>query len=205
LKIPFLSKQASKQASNNCLTAALLLTLIFTFGVSQTKADVIYTYTGNHFTDFAGTELSTSNFLTVTMTFSSSLSPGLAGVNPQAIPSLVSWTFSDGIHAITNMTGQNFGGWLNTDGNGNIIGWRLSAETTDLYPISFYTNSYLGTSFGAWDCVQNSGFIWYAWGGHSFSQGTWTKQDTSAVPEPTSLLLLTAGLGAGLVIWPKKR
>jgi hypothetical protein len=50
------------------IPGVLLLSAAFT---PSAKADVIYTYTGNHFNSFFGTALTASNFVSASFTFAS--------------------------------------------------------------------------------------------------------------------------------------
>jgi hypothetical protein len=174
------------------------------------KADTYtYTYTGNNFTGVGndpgyGSPYTVADSVNVTFTLASPLllADSAEIVNP------LSFSFSDGVQTITNLTpgttSLSFG--LETNGIGSIIGWSIFVEIGTNAQIT--TQNILDNPNATLDLGLNGGQvpepsnIYHASEGYNFSDpGTWTVADNVIVaptPEPSSLALLGTGILGGL-------
>jgi hypothetical protein len=189
----------------NRFTLGLLVFLAASFSGPAAKANVTYTYTGNDFTTVVGSlSETTSDFITASFTFASPL----LDVNPDSATPL-SWTMSDGVESLSSADYYGSVGFdFETDASGNLLNWYFSAWgqgpcvvsggicTNPSFSID-NGNAGLGNDLVA-DSVGYFAFggstpAWYA--ENSNDRGTWTQTAGSAAPEPSTFLLLSAGLG----------
>jgi hypothetical protein len=125
--------------------AAALLLLA---AVPDIQADSFtYTYTGPDFTFFnaggVSSPLSTSDFITASLTFASPLPDDFSQVytggssvltgtlpTPQWDPGLLGWTISDRVSTLSSSEGDILNGVLvTTDAAGNIVAWSLEGSS----------------------------------------------------------------------------
>lgn len=157
-----------------------LSTLVAVTVFNPARADVIYTYTGNNFTDTAGS-VTTLEHLTTTLTFATALGENM--LYGKVVPT--SFSFTDGISRDTVTSATLSGGFfVQTNANGVIDGWYIGASSPGVYIQSQYTR---------YDGVQFDHFGTPAGVGSNYAAGTWAV-GTSNVPEPAPLALLGVGL-----------
>lgn len=173
------------------------------------QADTTYTYTGNAFNQFSGTDSCSGGIgecsLQGSFTVVNPLAPGLndSAITPE------SFSLTDGNTTISNANVDpgSFGLGVTTDASGTITGWVFRADD-GLHP-PVYGASYTGLS----TCVNvlqcgigyppvDESYIGVEFVGGAPGQawvmndtGTWSESP-SDTPEPSSLLLLTTGLFA---------
>lgn len=173
---------------------------------SPSKADTIYTYTGNPFTDFFNTACPPTCNMSGFFTLSSPLAPNTVVFN--LIPD--SFSFTDGSVTITdtNATVSPFGSgqfsdfWVTTNSLGNIVVWNTQFFSGPNFMFSG-TNppgcvgcGVIDTSGAFVNTVVGSAFV-------NDNPGTWS---VTPVPEPGSVLFITTGLlGVGVLEWRKRR
>jgi hypothetical protein len=152
-------------------------------------ADTVYTYTGNNFDnfDYANTSYSTSDFISLSFDVEAPLAANLSTV----MLTPTSYTVSDGVETLNQMTVSESIFIFSTDASGNINDWNLVFEILD-EDRAILTYWHPGLIDGG-DASLN-GFGDGAWNVNS--PGTWTSSTTppSTVPEPSTLLLLGSGL-----------
>lgn len=155
-----------------------------------------YSYTGNAFDVIVGSPgVDTSNFLSMQLTYSDLLPFGLTTTTPD------SWSITDGIHTLTSSSsGIGFEEFrIGSDGSGGIYGWQVQVNGPAFYLASTAgCNSYGYQRF----CDTVNLYISETYGLNDIAAGSWTE--SSATPEPGSLLLITTGFG-GFVLGRRRR
>ena len=181
------------------LTARLLLatTAALLLSASITRADVIYTYTGNDFTSVSGSYTTTDS-----ITGYIDLSTALGATSGPLTLTPVSFSFSDGLQTIsnTNATAALFSDFY-TNASGVPISWAIALVTS-------------GGSNNIGSCVTNAsvtcmpgdfdqGNFGMSTGTVNNDPGSWAVTET---PLPAALPLFATSLGAmGLLGWRRKR
>lgn len=200
---------------------------LLTLGVSiVSQADTIYTYTGPTFTFVdSSSGLTTSNFISVSMTFANPIAPmvgvigSVASNTPTSLVSLtpMQFTMTDGVHTLDNSNAQVSILDVATDASGNIAAWSIFASQPDVRS-GFSGNFDLGTDNFIRDpvdplIVDHSCFepenthqcgdtASTVFNGPS---GTWTVTTTSSsVPEPSTFILVPSGVAAFVALARKK-
>jgi hypothetical protein len=118
-------RRSSKLQTSACsrTRVAFIFGAVFCFAAIAAKADVIYSYTGNDFTTIEGNPpQTTSEFLTLSLTFDSALPPD----NPfgkTITQTLLSWTISDQLFTYNQNNATISLAAFATDANGNITSW----------------------------------------------------------------------------------
>ena len=167
------------------LSAVIFLSLMN----QNSKADEIYTYTGNPFTTYF--IYNASDKVTATFDFSSPLA---VNATTTSVANLVSFSFSDGYQTIDQSNYNYLAVSFQVDGSGNISQWDLE--------VSGVQNNIITKDLGTVQTTTDSGFFVGSYGSNSNSPGSWGYQNTgnsTSIPEPASMALsLTAlaGLGA---------
>jgi len=191
------------------LTAALGTALFMC--VTNARADVVYTYTGNDFTT-AGSPYTTSDYVSISVTFSSALPADLNPSQPESVISdIVSLTISDGQQTFTysppNSAINSFE--VSTNASGLPIYWVIGIEGPN-YPTQFSTidTAYCPSPYCNSVGTEDSGFI-NSSSEYAFNlndQGTWAEEAVSSTPLPAGLPLFVSGVGVlGLFGWRRKR
>lgn len=198
----------------------LLLALVGTcLAVPSAKADVIYQYTGNAFTDcsFGPCPANfTSDYVVASISFAAPLTPNLPLTDLTS--SLTAWSIGDAFGNFlysssstpTYLTGFPTMGILplavSTDSLGNILDYLMGAFPAEVLGI-------VGTSEGGLFGPPSTSpdpryttigsFVEINWGtpgewdALSQTAGEWTQ--ASAVPEPSSMLLALTGMGGAIL------
>ncbi|HME70522.1 MAG TPA: PEP-CTERM sorting domain-containing protein, partial [Myxococcota bacterium] len=156
-------------------------------------ADVIYSYTGNPFTQVSGSPYTTSDYVTVSMTLPNAIAPSQTDL--VVTSQLISLTMSDGVQTIDlfipNLIAGDTFAKFTTDSQGNITAWNVDLAVSDV-PNNDQINTFLNQDAGVNDIAEignNLGAPAGAWGQNSNLPGTW-----SVVPEPNTAALLATGL-----------
>jgi hypothetical protein len=155
--------------------------------VPAVGADVVYTYVGNSYTSVNGSgggqPFTTSNNVTITLTFGSALGGSLAlgTVTP------TTWTVTDGNTFWQPGPGYSLAAMLATDALGHITQWSIG-----------FSNGLIQSGF--YQIVSsNSGdasHTFFGDGSNSNNPGTWSSQ-VVLTPEPATLILLGTGVALG--------
>ncbi len=173
---------------------------------------ITYTYTGNDFTtlDAQGGDpmvYTSSDFVSGEFTLSTPLVgnlPSLTAIAP------TSFSFSDGVQTITNLSASSWYFDVGTDGNGAITAWYVFVTTPNGDYVDTYSASNVGDvgqydfqvlsyyNCGWFGCSEN---VALSEGSNSDSPGTWTNsdaapesQDPASTPEPGGLVLVGTGI-----------
>lgn len=199
--------------------ALALVLAVSAVTTAAANASVIYTYTGQAFTAITPSPGSAPADPyqagdRVTGTFE------LAAPLPGNLPALtvitpVAFSFSDGVNTLTNATALTAAFGLSTDASGHILEWLVVVSANQTGPgatrRTISTRNYLNPNFQTAPAIDRGsdtlcGANSPPGGCESFDDGylqaaenrnapgTWTVE---AVPEPTSMLLISAAL-AGL-------
>jgi len=182
-------------------TVAALL-LFFALPSAPAAASVVYTYTGNAFTDVAS-PYTTSNYATISFELSDPLGTDLdeADISP------LHFTFSDGQQTISDTTGGSFYGLVWTDANGIMTQWSIEsllAEAPRYYSIG--TSNVVGRR-GRVDDRGNQRYDdgatqEFVYGENQNNPGMWSTN--AAIPEPTTLALSAVAL-TGIALVRRRR
>lgn len=202
----------------------LLFSLALLSASMYAGADVIYTYTGNNYTQFVdsdppGGAYSPTDHVTVTFRLANAIAPNATNVTVTPL----SFTLTDGRNTLTelNATGSFFGSnfqfsRIRTDASGAIIEWDIFARR-GLDPNFMVVGSELDFISSRWlpsapspivdsvamrvcaQIVANFGCLLSSDEGHALAGASipnaWIVR-ASAVPEPATLCLMLLGLFA---------
>jgi hypothetical protein len=172
--------------------AATLITQAAVFTASSAGAAVVYSYTGNNFTNVFAPGYTTSDKITGTLTLSSALPASLSILTNEAAL-VLSYDFSDGVHSYTSPccdSGSQTTFDFSTDAGGHITNWDVTLETDDNHTGDLTT---IGGASGL-DQSLRGGVL----GGDNVGiPGVWSVQTlTTGVPEPATWALFLLGFGA---------
>jgi hypothetical protein len=166
--------------------------LFFAAAPTLRLGSVTYTYTGNDFTSVNSPYYTTSDFISVSLTFASALR---TPCRTTETANLTSWMVSDGILTIdsVNTSGASFS--LGTDAGGAIDEWVISA-----YEL---VNNSISTKFQS-PTFEEGTFnpMGYEQAGGETAPGSW--QETSSAPEPSTTIIVSLAV-ATLLIGRKRR
>jgi hypothetical protein len=183
-----------------------------------TRADTTYTYTGQPFNQFFGTDSCSGGVGQCSLQGSFTVAGPLASDLTDVAINPTSFSLTDGNTTITdaNLYPGSFAFDVTTDATGTIVGWLFQAADAPYPPV------YAATYTGLWSCFNVSqctpGYtpaddsnvgIEFVGGtpGQAMvigTAGTWSDPPTPA-PEPSSLLLTTLGLLAVGILGLRKR
>jgi hypothetical protein len=182
---------------------------LFLVGAGSLQASATYTFTGEDFNSFDGNSngLTTSDFVTGSLTFASPLGADFNS-NSESFPTLLSWSLSDGVNSLSSANGNSLDIFQDfaTDSNGQIDEWFFAAEESsgDGDPLILVSNESVimndGISGISVEDVSSDiavGSAWY----DGAAPGNWTQ---SAAPEPSTVLLLASGIAALVALRAKR-
>ena len=157
------------------VTAALSM-----ISVSAHADPVTYTYTGQYFTDTAGS-YTTSDRVTGSFTVSSPIPDNFDGV-----PSPSSYSFSDGLETLTSLNSYISQFLVGTNAQGSISSYNIFVISNGAFGQIALINEPGGP--------QNDYARSTAGYGSVNAAGTFTSPPAAVTPEPSSLVLLGTGL-----------
>jgi hypothetical protein len=156
------------------------------------RADTVYSYTGNLFTNGV-----TQNGLTSlpvgpftandSVSGSFTVATPIGGVLHLVTPT--SFSFTDGVDTLTNLNSTLSSFEASTDFSGNIVDWHIFARIVGGNNAFIDTSDIMGTAADEGLETDNQGHLVGA--ENLDDPGKWTVSTT--VPEPSSLLLLASG------------
>jgi hypothetical protein len=173
------------------LQKSVIIGILIAFSATV-KADTIYSYTGNDsiVQGIQGTLYTTSDSVTGSFTTSVPLADdlSLATITP------FSFSFTDGVQTITNLTNTSPDAfsYISTDSSGNIIQWAIDLETAT-------GTNYIVTEYVQGFSTEDGGRYRFNLGENQGPEGDW-----SSVPEPSGCVLMSTAL-LGLALLARKR
>jgi hypothetical protein len=166
-----------------------------------------YNYSGNPFNYSSGSPEPDEGFGTSISASVTTVDPILP--NSSYYGSLItSWSIGDGIHSISSDSPSLSQAWgytaqFSTDSLGNIVDWFIYVDNNSYANVDaglpFYSFGTISNYSGSMDYLNYFELMSYGWDVGvrvvMFNPGTWSVASTS-VPEPSTLLLLGAGLAS---------
>jgi hypothetical protein len=184
----------------------LLFLLTSLSASSGALASITYDYTGQDFT-FASGAYTTADKITGSITFSSALPDNMT----QGAVTPVSFSFTDGVQTVTNLSPRTFPDAINfgTDALGNITSWNLnlfffSATTRSVFNINFVPAIGVG-GIGDFDQLDtcSPGCSLTEEGSNGLA-GTWVI--AAPVPEASTWAMMILGFfGIGFMAYRRKQ
>jgi hypothetical protein len=169
---------------------------------SPAFGDVIYTYTGNNFTEFLPSPF--PGPLVTSISGSFTLPSLLVSANDYNLSPL-NYSFTDGVNTLTSANSSPLQFHVSTNSAGDIIGsWNIAIRSpygTAPSGIQIGTQNFFDANHFPIDItaeIVNYGQVWGAC--NEFNPGSWTVvvsppgPGPCPVPEPTTILLLGSGL-----------
>jgi hypothetical protein len=177
--------------------------LLLAFVAPRSKADATYTYTGNAFTGFFGSDSCSGGIgecqVTGTVTLAAPLAPNMNVVCCGINVTPVSFSFSNGAQTITNLNGLGFFDF-GTNASGMIDAWNIGTGTFSACGTPAFdcvTVETTNASFFIGDSTDNHGTTPVSGVFNNNMPGTWTSSvTTTGVPEPSVFMMLSTGLCA---------
>jgi len=178
-------------------------TALLLAGMVPAPANTIYTYTGNDFTFFADSTLTTSDFISASVTLASPLAENLSNANETA--AALSWSITDQVSTINQASPDAVADltlFFSTNSTGVITSWEFqdtagNCATNCLQLVTQYFPQFPEDDLDQSSaCVNNTCGIPSA--NNDTTPGVWHVSTTASAPEPSSMVL--AGLGAGLFL-----
>jgi hypothetical protein len=149
------------------------------------NAGVVYTFTGDTFLDASG-PFTTTDFISGSFTVPTALGDNLSNV----LITPDSFTFSDVVYTVTNLTAHDALLFMTTNGAGQITDWSIdineSAGTLiqSLGPVSDLSDCCSDIVFDASRTIEDANPPGY--------NGSWTSAEST--PEPAPFALMATGL-----------
>lgn len=163
---------------------------VFVLTAGAASAATTMHYTGlafDHFNTYLSNPYTTSDRITGTVVLATPIAS-----NSFYYGSPLSFSFSDGVQTLTNVTGFANGFSFETDANGNIAKWGFNISRL-AGPGYIYSSRTSNGSVDTGNFESESGYT-------NSVMANWTITTTPGVPEPASWALLVTGFGvAGAV------
>jgi hypothetical protein len=157
--------------------------------IGSARAEAIYTYTGNNFT-FADAPYTTSDFVTIILTFATALPANLTGNPTEEFPT--SFSYSDGVQTITQAAYYSQLSVFNTNAAGAITAW--DTEVRGDAANHYYVFSYDGAGTPQDTGESRSAQYGDSYGLNNNAPGVWTETGSNSVPEPSSAAIIALAL-----------
>jgi hypothetical protein len=167
---------------------------------ASASANVVYDYTGNDYTSYAGTYTGTEK-VTLTITLASALGANITQVYADPLSFLI----SDGVQTITNTTpGVSFSALFSTNAAGTITNWDIYTQFYDaIARVYDHIESNNSIGFFPYDYAAHGVNPDDGSYGRSGVPGEWTV--TAAVPEPSTWAMMILGFGGvGFMAYRRK-
>jgi len=185
--------------------------VLIAFQTPQAKADTTYTYTGNAFTGWFGSDSCSGGVgecqVTGSITLAAPLAPNMTVVCCGSNVTAVSFSFTNGVQTVNNTNGLQFFDF-GTNSSGVINAWNIGTGTFAACGSPAFDCIVIETtnaSFFVGDTTENHGTTPVSGAFNNNNPGTWTSSvSTTGVPEPSVLVMLGTGLCA-LVAGRRKR
>jgi PEP-CTERM motif len=166
------------------------------------QADIIYSYTGNPFTNVTGSVYSTTDSISGFFTLTSALGSNFSfqSITPKT------FSFTDQHQTLTDTTPSLLADFqVSTDAAGNIDQWEISILTNNgILPLTEFSTQNLPISAADAAVTTDALGNIISLGNNPAGVGVWTTTSITPVPEPNSLSLLVLGV-LGIAFMARKR
>jgi hypothetical protein len=172
-------------------------TALFVAAMGSARANTIYTYTGNDFTFFQDSTLTTSDFISASVTLASPLADNLSNANETG--AALSWSITDQVSTINQASpdaAADLDLFFSTNATGAITSWEFNdtagnCATNCLQLVTQDFPQFPGDDLDQSSaCVNNTCGIPSA--NNDTTPGVW-RATTASAPEPSGKALITLG------------